>query len=76
MDKDKKTLDEFSQDKQNWKLGLFYFNRADKRTLVPSRRPGFGPTLNFASFYTFLLLAGTVILVLLMAIIPKFISGQ
>ena len=76
MENDNKTIDEFIRDKQNWKLGLFYFNRADKRTIVPSRRKGLGPTLNFASSYTILLLFGTIALVILMDIIPNFIAGK
>jgi uncharacterized membrane protein len=76
MDKNKETLEEFIQDNKNWKLGLFYFNRADKRTIVPNRRQGLGQTLNFASIYTLFLLIGTIILVLLMDIVPKFISGH
>lgn len=35
-------------DPGNWKLGIFYFCRADHRVLVPKRVPGFGWTLNFA----------------------------
>jgi uncharacterized membrane protein len=33
--------------RNHWRLGIFYFNRDDRRLLVPKRR-GFGWTLNFA----------------------------
>ena len=32
----------------NWKLGIFYFCRADPRMMVPKRMRGLGWTLNFA----------------------------
>jgi uncharacterized membrane protein len=76
MKKDNETSKEFIEDGNHWKFGLFYFNRADKRTIVPCRQKGFGQTLNFASTYALYLLIGTIILVLLMAFIPEFISGQ
>ncbi len=41
-------IDRFRCDPANWKLGLFYFCRADSRMLVRKRMSGFGWTLNFA----------------------------
>ena len=38
----------FHSDPAHWKLGVFYFCRADPRILVPKRIPGLGWTLNFA----------------------------
>ena len=38
-------LDRFHCDSNNWKLGIFYFCRADQRIFVPKR---LGWTLNFA----------------------------
>lgn len=35
---------------ENWPLGMFYYNRADKRTLVHSRT-GVGSTFNMAHFW-------------------------
>ena len=32
----------------NWRLGIFYFCRADPRMIVPKRIRGLGWTLNFA----------------------------
>jgi hypothetical protein len=40
--------DPFHCDPRNWKLGVFYFCRADHRIVVPKRLKGLGWTLNFA----------------------------
>ena len=64
------------KDKKNWKLKFFYYNSHDKRMIVPSKNPVFGPSLNFASPYTAILLVAVVALVILMAIIPNFIVGN
>ena len=42
------TPDHFQCDPANWKLGIFYFCRADLRMIVPKRIRGLGWTLNFA----------------------------
>jgi len=41
--------DSWHADDNNWKLGVFYFNKADKRLLVPKKIPVLGWTLNFAN---------------------------
>ena len=41
-------IDRFHCDPDNWKLGIFYFCRADQRMIVPKRVRGLGWTLNFA----------------------------
>ncbi len=33
---------------QNYKLGIFYFNRKDKRLIVPMQNRMLGRTMNFA----------------------------
>ena len=38
--------DQFHSDPANWKLGIFYFCRADPRIIVPKRIRGLGWTLN------------------------------
>jgi len=40
-------LARFHSDPAHWKLGIFYFCRADPRILVPKRILGLGWTLNF-----------------------------
>ncbi len=42
------SLDRFHADPANWKLGFFYFCRADQRMIVPKRFRSFGWTLNLA----------------------------
>ena len=41
-------IDRFHCDSANWKLGIFYFCRADQRIVVPKRIRGLGWTINFA----------------------------
>ncbi|HVN47565.1 MAG TPA: DUF5808 domain-containing protein [Bacteroidota bacterium] len=41
---------------QNWKWGVFYFNREDKRLLVPKQITGTGWTLNFAKPVSFVII--------------------
>jgi len=60
----KETLAEWHADPNNWKWGLFYYNKADKRILPPKRIMGMGWTVNFAnrnSILVFVLLIATII---------------
>ena len=45
----KDTLEKWHQDPNNWKLGIFYFNKDDKRIFPPKRKAQFGWTVNFAN---------------------------
>jgi hypothetical protein len=36
------------RDPKSWRLGMFYYAKADPRIFVQKRLPGFGWTLNFA----------------------------
>jgi uncharacterized membrane protein len=45
----KETLEKWHQDPDNWKFGIFYFNKEDKRIFPPKRRAQFGWTVNFAN---------------------------
>ncbi len=49
---------EFHNNPHNWKLGIFYFNRQDKRILVFKRVPYTGFTINFANPYSVLVVLG------------------
>lgn len=44
----KETLDNWHKDPNNWKWGMFYYNKEDKRLLVDKRNPNLGGTINFA----------------------------
>jgi uncharacterized membrane protein len=43
-------------DPTNYKWGIFYFNRKDRRIVVPKRIGGMGWTLNFGNIYSWVLL--------------------
>jgi uncharacterized membrane protein len=45
----KDTLEKWHKDPDNWKLGIFYYNREDKRILPPKRIEWMGWTVNFAN---------------------------
>lgn len=48
-----------------WKLGIFYYNKKDKR-LFPPKRTGLGWTVNFANPFSialFILIIMTIILI-------------
>ncbi|MBK9718225.1 MAG: hypothetical protein IPO85_12065 [Saprospiraceae bacterium] len=43
------TLDQWHNDPANWKLGIFYYNKQDKRLMPPKRIKQLGWTVNFAN---------------------------
>jgi uncharacterized membrane protein len=43
-------------DPKNWKLGIFYFNKEDKRWFPPKRIRLMGWTVNFAQPFTYVFL--------------------
>ena len=45
----KETLDKWHKDPNNWKLGGIYYNKDDKRILLPKRIKWMGWTVNFAN---------------------------
>ena len=49
----KETIDAWHKDPANWKLGIFYFNREDKRIFPPKRIAMLGWTINFANPFSF-----------------------
>ena len=53
----KETIDAWHKDPTNWKLGIFYFNREDKRIFPPKRIAMLGWTINFANPFSFQALA-------------------
>lgn len=50
------TKNAWHKNPNNWKLGLFYFNKEDKRLLPPKRLSALGWTVNFANPYSVLIL--------------------
>ena len=51
----KEQLDKWHDDPSNWRWGLFYYNKEDKRVFPPKRMLGLGWTINFANPYSILL---------------------
>jgi len=70
---DKDTLKAWHDDPGNWKLGVFYFNKKDKR-IFPPKRTYLGWTVNFSN--PFSILALTAILVALILMIHYFSPGH
>ena len=71
MKPDKETLAKWLNDPNNWKWGLFYYNKEDKRIFPPKRMPAFGWTINFGnkkSIFAF------VVLILLLITITRLLS--
>ncbi len=54
----------------NWRMGIFYHNKMDKRIIVPKHNPALGWTLNFAHplSYVVLILFLAMIVALLLVI--------
>jgi len=50
------------QNNNHWRLGVFYFNRQDRRLLVPKRH-GIGMTLNFGCLAAWVIIGLIVLLV-------------
>ena len=46
--------EEWRKDPANWKWGLFYYNKEDKRLLPPKQIRWMGWTVNFANAYSVL----------------------
>jgi uncharacterized membrane protein len=62
---DRETLDAWHDDPANWRMGIFYYNKKDKRILPPKRIRGMGWTVNFANPVSYLTFLGFIILIIL-----------
>lgn len=58
-------LNTMSRNPSNWK-GVFYFNRKDPRIFVPKLNPAMGSTVNFANPYTYLIIGGLILVLLIL----------
>jgi len=56
------TLNQWHDDPSNWKFGIFYFNKKDKRIFPPKRMEGLGWTVNFANPFSLLTLLAIIFL--------------
>lgn len=67
------TLDQWHNDPSNWKLGIFYYNKQDKRLLPPKRIKQLGWTVNFANPMSIL---AVILLVAAIWIVIKFYKSM
>lgn len=51
----------------NWKFGIFYYNKDDKRLFPPKRNKFLGWTVNFANPYSILAMILAIALLILVA---------
>jgi uncharacterized membrane protein len=51
----------------NWKFGIFYYNKDDKRLFPPKRNKFLGWTVNFANPYSILAMILAIALVIVVA---------
>jgi uncharacterized membrane protein len=61
----KETLDQWREDPLNWKCGIFYYNKKDKR-IFPPKRYFWGWTINFANTYSIFILLLIITLIFLL----------
>ena len=61
--KNERQYDFWHKDPNNWRAGIFYFNKKDPRVRVPKRNPMLGWTLNFGNPISYLILASLIILI-------------
>ena len=54
----KETLEKWHRDPDNWRCGIFYYNKQDKRLLPPKRCEWMGWTVNFANTKSVLFFVG------------------
>jgi uncharacterized membrane protein len=59
--------DKWHNDPDNWKWGIFYYNRKDKRIFPPKKYKNMGWTINFGNPYSVLILVGLLILMILLS---------
>lgn len=52
----------------NWKFGIFYYNKDDKRLFPPKRNKFLGWTVNFANPYSILAM---ILIIILLALVGE-----
>jgi uncharacterized membrane protein len=67
----KETLEKWHQDPDNWKFGIFYYNKEDKRIFPPKRKAQFGWTVNFANPISILAILAIIIVTLILTKLKK-----
>ncbi len=67
----KETLEQWHNDPDNWILGIFYFNKKDKRIFPPKRISMLGWTINFGNSYSILCLTAVIAVCILLSNLKK-----
>lgn len=75
MSKDNKIDEALSEmwrnDPSNWVLGIFYFNKQDKRIFPPKRSRMMGLTINFANPYS---VGAFVVIIIAVVVLNEFMK--
>lgn len=58
-------MEELDKDPSNWILGIFYFNKKDKRIFPPKRLSLLGWTINFANPFSIMTFVAIILLMIL-----------
>lgn len=59
------------EDPENWKWGIFYFNKRDFRAIVPKRNQMMGWTFNFAHSKAYIGISFILLMIILLSIINR-----
>lgn len=60
-----------TEDSNNYKYGVFYYNKDDSRIIVPKRIKYMGWTVNFAHPLSYLIIAGILAVVIVAWIVAR-----
>ena len=72
MKPNKELYDQWHDDPSNWRWGIIYNNKKDKRLFPPKRLKGLGWTVNFANPKSYLIFLGFILLILAIG----YLSGK
>ncbi len=61
------TFENWHKDPNNWKWGILYFNKNDKRIFPPKRNKYLGWTVNFANPFSIISLIALVAIIILVS---------
>ena len=63
----KDTLENWHKDPNNWKWGIFYFNKDDRRIFPPKRNKYLGWTVNFANPISIITLIAIIAIIIIIS---------
>lgn len=63
--------EQWRKDPANWKWGIFYYNKDDKRILPPKKYKWMGWTVNFANAYSVLFMLALLMAAFILAHFAK-----